>query len=165
MAAHPKRTPELVEDVLRRIAEGETLSSICRDVGITPSAWALWLRADSELAQNYQHARDVGADVIADQALAIMEAEPEHVVTVDDTGKKSTSRIDAGYVQWQKARVETRLKLLAKWNPKRYGDSSTISVGNKEGETLKVESIDEARRIAIETAAALRKQAREPEGK
>jgi hypothetical protein len=36
-------------------------------------------------------------------------------------------RYDSAYVQWQKNRVEQRLKLLAKWNPKRYGDRVTMA--------------------------------------
>jgi hypothetical protein len=30
-------------------------------------------------------------------------------------------------VQWAKNRVELRLKLLAKWNPKRYGDKVQVA--------------------------------------
>jgi hypothetical protein len=32
-----------------------------------------------------------------------------------------------------------RLKLLAKWNPKKYGEKQDVNIGNKEGETLKAE--------------------------
>jgi hypothetical protein len=38
--------------------------------------------------------------------------------------------IDGGDVQNRKLRIETRLKLLAKWDPKRYGER--VAVGGAE---------------------------------
>lgn len=35
-------------------------------------------------------------------------------------------KVDPGHVQWQKNRVEQRLKLLAKWSPKKYGERIEI---------------------------------------
>jgi hypothetical protein len=46
--------------------------------------------------------------------------------------------VDSGYVQWQKAKAEIALKLLAKWNPKRYGDRVQLA-GDAEN-PLKVEA-------------------------
>jgi hypothetical protein len=37
-------------------------------------------------------------------------------------------------------RIDTRLKLLACWSPKRYGTKQDVSIGNKEGETLKIDA-------------------------
>ena len=37
-------------------------------------------------------------------------------------GSEGNTRLDPAAVQMQKNRVEARLKLLAKWNPKKYGD-------------------------------------------
>ena len=39
--------------------------------------------------------------------------------------------MDSAFVQWQKNRVELRLKLLAKWNPRKYGDKTFVA-GDKE---------------------------------
>lgn len=135
-----KKTPKLIEEVLSRIAQGETLAALGRELGFHPTSWSQWVREDEDLAIAYAHARDVGADVIAEDVLRIIDEEPERVVQIDEDGKKSTSRIDSAGVAWAKNRAEMRLKLLAKWNPKKYGDKTTHEVGNKEGETLKVEA-------------------------
>jgi hypothetical protein len=37
-------------------------------------------------------------------------------------------KIDPGWVAHQKLRAEHRLKLLAKWNPKKYGDKLDTTV-------------------------------------
>jgi len=136
-----KRTPEVVEEILQRLSDGEPLAVICRSDKKFPhpNVWLRWADDDEELAIAYARARDVGADAIAVQALEIIDAEPERVVEVDAEGKTSSKRIDSAAVAWAKNRAELRLKLLAKWNPKKYGDKQTLDVGNKEGETLKTE--------------------------
>lgn len=48
-----------------------------------------------------------------------MDASPERYMT--ELGE----RIDPASVAWAKSRAEQRLKLLAKWDPKRYGDKIT----------------------------------------
>lgn len=125
-----KITPAVIEEVLSRIAQGETLAALGRELGFHPQSWADRMRADEGLAVAYAHARDVGADALAEQALELIDAEPTRV----------DGRVDAGHVAWRRAQVDTRLKLLACWNPKKYGQKQQVDVGNKEGETLKVES-------------------------
>jgi len=118
-----KKNPKLIEEVLSRIAQGETLAALGRELDFHPQSWADWMRADEGLAIAYADARDTGHDVIADDVLQIIDSVPAQ-------GEE---------IQRAKLRAEYRLKLLAKWNPKKYGDKQTVDVGNKEGETLKVE--------------------------
>ena len=136
-----KRKPEVVEEILHRLSNGEPLAAICRSAEKFPhpTAWLDWIRADESLAIAYARARDVGADAIAEQALEILDAEPERVIDFDSEGNKTTSRIDSAGVAWARNRAEIRLKLLAKWNPGKYGDKQTVNVGNKPGETIKAE--------------------------
>ena len=137
-----KKTPKLTEEVLSRIALGETLASLGRELDFHPQSWADWMRADEGLAIAYAHARDVGADALAEQALALIDTTPERV----------DGKIDPGFVQWKRAQVETRLKLLAKWNPKKYGEKQTVDVGNKDGDALKVEHKTEVDEVALTLA-------------
>ena len=44
-----------------------------------------------------------------------------------------------GHVAWRRAQVDTRLKLLACWNPKKYGQKQQVDVGNKEGVFAKLD--------------------------
>ena len=115
------RPPEAVpEDKAQAICEwislGNTLRQWCRENDIHYSTVYLWMEKDAEFAQRFARARETGHDAIADEALAIIDTFP--VETVSDSG----SRLDAGHVAWLKNRAEMRLKLLAKWNPKKYGD-------------------------------------------
>lgn len=110
-----------IAKVIEGLSKGTPLTIICREPGM-PTDWTIrqWADADPELANDIARARETGFDAIAVEALGIIDQEPEMALT------EGGSRRDAGYVAWQKARVETRLKLLAKWDPKRYGDRTTI---------------------------------------
>lgn len=151
-----KKNPKLIEEVLSRIAMGETLVALGSDLGFHPKSWNSWVRADEELAVAYAQARDIGADALADQALAIIDEEPERIVQIDEDGNKSTSRMDSAAVAWAKNRAEFRLKLLAKWHPNKYGDKQQVEVGNKDGEALKIESNADNAALALQLASALR---------
>jgi hypothetical protein len=69
----------------------------------------------------FARARLEGFDQIALDALRIADTQVEGVeITIDDMGKTTEKRSDM--LGHRKLQVETRLKLLAKWDPKRYGD-------------------------------------------
>jgi hypothetical protein len=104
---HPaKRTNELVDEIVRRVSDGETLTSACKAHDITTQAFRNWLHEDEELALRFARARALGFDAIAEK---LME-------TTRGSGDSS------GDVARDKLIVETDLKLLAKWDPKRYGE-------------------------------------------
>jgi hypothetical protein len=146
MPTPTKRTPKLEAEVLERLALGETLAALGRELGFHPVNWGKWVAADEALAVAYAYAREVGGDAIAEQALALIDAEPARV----------EGRIDPGHVQWRRAQVETRLKLLACWNPKKYGAKTQTTIGNKDGEALKIEGTADTAAIAASLAAAMR---------
>lgn len=120
MPAPSKFTQELFDEICARLSKGEPLAQICRDEGMPSSNTVRdWCDKDESLAIAYARARDEGFDAIALDSLQIMDATPERYMT--ELGE----RIDPGSVQWAKNRAEQRLKLLAKWDPKRYGDRVT----------------------------------------
>lgn len=121
-----KYTPELAKEIVERLSEGEPLRQICRDEHM-PS-WRViydWMYRDdvagaagAGLSSAIARAREIGQDAIAEEIYREMMLEPE---------REERGRIDPGYVQLIKARAEIKLKLLAKWNPKRYGDRVTMT--------------------------------------
>lgn len=84
-----------------------------------------WMAKDKELSGAIAQAREQGADAIAEEALEIIDTTPQYVLT------KNGEVIDSAYVTWQRNRAELRLKLLAKWHPKKYGDR-TVLAGDKD---------------------------------
>jgi hypothetical protein len=72
-----------------------------------------WRDADESFSFAIARAREEGFDAIALDCLAI----GDDVIP------------DAAEVSKAKLRVDTRLKLLAKWDPKRYGDKVALTGG------------------------------------
>lgn len=144
MPRKSKRTPKVVAEILKRLELGHPLAVICRSEERFPhpSIWGDWCAADESLAIAYARARAVGHDTIAAETIAI----------VDDVTEDPASR---------KVRAETRLKLLAKWDPKRYGDAILHKHADADGEKLNADPTGIATRAAALIAAAL---ARTPNG-
>jgi hypothetical protein len=118
-----KYTEELAAEMVERLSNGEPLRQICRDDHMP--AWSKvyeWTAKNRKLAEAIADARALGQDAIAEDTLQIIDQLPHQIV--DDKG---VARYDSAYVQWAKNRVELRLKLLAKWNPKRYGDKVQVA--------------------------------------
>jgi hypothetical protein len=121
-------SPEKAQSIIEHLSDGIPLREICR-MGDMP-AWRTvydWMVKDESLSAAIARARDLGADAIAEDIVQIMDANPQR----DEKGK-----IDPGWVQLQKLRVEGRLKLLAKWNPKKYGER--LDLGNADGQAFQV---------------------------
>ena len=149
------RSPEVETRIIEGLCDGVPLRELCRQEGM-PSWRAVydWIAADADFASRIAHARDLGYDAIAEDILDIADDGTNDYVQRKRQDGSTDTALDTEHVQRSKLRIETRLKLLAKWNPKKYGEKQTVDVGNKEGEALKVES--NASEIAANVAAALR---------
>lgn len=107
-------------EIVARLSKGEPMTHICADDWLpTDRTVRTWVEAHPEFASDIARAREAGFDAIALECLAIADH------TANDTkfvGEAETSVCNAEWISRSKLRVETRLKLLAKWDPKRYGD-------------------------------------------
>jgi hypothetical protein len=101
------RTTEIDDAIVNGLCEGTPLAQLARELGVGLSTIYDWKDADETFAGRIARAREVGFDVIAADVLPI----------VDDKVEDPASR---------RVRAEYRLKLLAKWDPKRYGDKTLV---------------------------------------
>ncbi len=138
-------TDDLAQEICERLAEGEPLRQICRDDHMP--AWRTvyeWKDADEDFAARIARARIVGADAIAEEVLEIADDDSrDWIVVRNEEGQPVDIRIDGEHVQRSKLRIETRLKLLAKWFPKKYGDRQVIA-GDPDNPLLQPRVIDPA---------------------
>ncbi|NQX03078.1 hypothetical protein HQ447_20650 [bacterium] len=107
-----KFTETLADEILERISNGKPLAVMCREEHFphrsTVSAWCL---SQPDFAARYAQAREIGFDAIACRVREIARG-------VGESTKD---------VQRDKLIIETDLKLLAKWDPKRYGDKIDLN--------------------------------------
>ena len=120
------RTEAMIDDILERVTAGEPLAQVLRSEGMPkPSTFYDWLEADAALSGRFARAREFGADAIAVDALRIADTPVEGVRRkVNEDGVEEVTEDMLGH---RKLQVETRLKLLAKWDPKRYGDKLELA--------------------------------------
>jgi hypothetical protein len=135
MPAHSIRSDEIERRVLNALREGIPLAVICREIPMADSTWRDWCDADESLAFAYARAREVGFDKIASDCLEVADAKPA----------------DAIEVQHAKLRIETRLKLLAKWDPRRYGDKVALTGGSPDDAPIRTESRLDVSGLSAET--------------
>jgi hypothetical protein len=110
---------EVAEAICLRIAEGEPLRVMCREEGMP--AWRTvydWIAANEDFAARFARAREAGFDAIAEDCLRIADA-TEHDTIMVGQGDNEHEAANTEWISRSKLRVETRLKLLAKWSPKR----------------------------------------------
>ena len=125
-----KYTPELAAEICERLSNGEPLRQICRDEHMP--AWTAvyaWSAKDSILSERIARAREMGFDAIAEEALIIAD-NPKYGLK-ETIGKDGATVTKEDMLGHRKLQIETRLKLLAKWDPKKYGDRLQLA-GDKE---------------------------------
>ena len=122
MGRPPEAVPEAVaEEIVEWISQGKTLRDFCRLEG--KPAWRTvyaWMEKDKDFYARIAHARDLGYDAIAEETLEIIDTPPEMAESWSQSG--GSKHRDSAHAGWLKNRVEQRMKLLAKWSPKKYGD-------------------------------------------
>lgn len=88
----------IITEVCARLAKGEPLAVICRSEGM-PSRQAIydWRDQDDAIARRLKRAREIGFDVIAEQALEIADTPVEGVTTTigEDGTKRSRATCSA----------------------------------------------------------------------
>lgn len=107
------------------IAEGKTLREFCRQEG-NPSWQRIyaWLGEDSAFADRIARARELGEDAIAQECLSIADTPLEGMETKVDGDGNVIEVKRSDMLGHRKLQIDTRLKLLAKWNPKKWGDKT-----------------------------------------
>jgi len=123
---------QLKDEIVVWVSNGKTLRDFCRQ-DHAPSFRTVydWLAEDAAFDARFARAREAGHDVIAEEALHI--ADTLHVGRKIVTHSGGDGDDDAMTVteedltQHRKLQIETRLKLLAKWNPKKYGDKTVLA--------------------------------------
>mgnify|MGYP000007485902 CR=1 FL=1 len=107
--------------------QGDSLRTICKRDGM-PSITSVfrWLgdEANQAFRDQYAQAREVQADVLAEQTIDIAD---------DSSGDETTDadgnpRFNAEYAARSRLRIDARKWFASKLAPKKYGDKSTVDV-------------------------------------
>ena len=120
-------TQAMADTICERLAEGESLVSICSDKAMPCYATVQnQLGKDDGFVEKYARAREDQADKLVDEIISIADEDPERVV--DAQGIK---RIDPASVNHNRLRLDARKWVASKLKPKKYGDK--LEVGGTGG--------------------------------
>ena len=124
-------TPEKGERICAHIASGRTLSKLLqRDTKReypTRRQVEMWRKENAEFDVAYKLARQVGAEVIAEGVIDIVDGVTPDTVEEDQT-------FSSGDVNRDRIKADFRMRLLAKWFSGTYGDK--VGVEHNVGATL-----------------------------
>ena len=123
---------EIFDKICDRIAEGESLRSVCRDQDMPSTSGVMkWLNKDSngDLVEQYARAMDMRADTMFDELLHIADTPVVGEKTkTDKDGNKETPAADM--IEHRRLQEAARKWVLARMKPKKYGDKLEHDHGN-----------------------------------
>lgn len=122
MAARKHDRDALVPKICAHLAQGEPMEPFLQQLGLSRRTVNQWREDDPEIAKQFDEARDAGYDAIARRTRSTARGK-----SVEQGGDST------GDVQRDKLIIDTDLKLLAKWDPRRYGDKVQQEISGKDG--------------------------------
>lgn len=138
---------EIADTICLRIAAGETLTEICKDLNVSRVTVYRWTRAHEEFRNAYAQAREDQMHSFADKILekAQDDSRDYQKVTVEKLNKDGTIRAkseevrsDNTAVQRDRLIVDSMKFLMARLAPKYYGDKVEQTLKNPDGSGLSV---------------------------
>ena len=159
MARASTYTDVIGDEIVARLSEGEPLRAICRDEHMP--GWVTvyaWIKSDKAFGERIACARILGHDAIAEDCIAIAEdGSNDWMERLNSKGEVAGWMVNGEAVQRSKLRVDTRLKLLAKWSNK-YSDKSVLALTGADGGPVQFSNEERAAKLrALMAVAAARK--------
>jgi len=144
-------TEAIAEEILARLAAGETLTQICRDDHIpSRSAVSGWVVKDTNgFKARYETARRMQVEAMADEIIDIADDASNDWMDRETEKGRIVRVIDKECVQRSRVRVDTRKFLMAKLMPERFGDRQSVEVTGKDGKDLIPQRSDEERMMNL----------------
>lgn len=145
MAGRPSTyTKELADHICERLANGESMRSVCRDDAMPAMSTVFkWLREDASFSEQYAIAKGECADALVEDMLDIADNQVEQPLIVDglplEVDGKPVMIKDAVSVNHARLRVDTRKWAASKLKPKKYGDKLQSEVSGPDGNPIEVD--------------------------
>lgn len=135
-------TQEVADAICARLSTGEPLAKICRDDDMPHDNTVRdWQKASPDFAIAIARAREDGFDALAAECLDIANT-PMQGTEITEKSNGDIEVKTGDMLGHRKLQIDTRLKLLAKWDPKRYGDKMTTELTGANGGPVEITRIE-----------------------
>lgn len=134
MAGRPSSfTQEKADEICERLADGESLRSICSDEHMPNKATVFrWLSEFQTFSDQYARAREVQADALFDDVLSIAD-------NSKNDWMEANGKDDAGWmlngdnIRRAQLRIDARKWMAGKLRPKKYGEFKAVELTGADG--------------------------------
>lgn len=129
-------TPEMADTICSRLADGESLRTICRDEQMPGTSTVFrWLREFADFREQYALAREAQADALFDESLDIADDGSNDWLPAHNAedGEEAGWRVNGEHIQRSKLRIDTRKWMAGKLQPKKYGEKTQMQVTGADG--------------------------------
>lgn len=119
--ADSKFSEELADRICERLADGESLRSICADEEMPDKSTVFrWLAANETFRDQYARAREAQADTLFDEILHIADTPQMGEKTEVSDGKIKV--VSGDMIDHRRLQVDARKWMAGKLRPKKYGE-------------------------------------------
>lgn len=122
-------SPEIVDIICNRIAEGQSVREIGRTAGM-PAASTIfrWLAKYEDFRAKYLEAKDVFAEVLAEEILDIADnANNDWMRRLPEDEQSEGWQLNGEHIARSRIRIDARKWIAGKLKPKKYGDRMTVA--------------------------------------
>lgn len=125
-----KELKEKICDIISTTSLG--LHRLCRGNKNLPavSTIMLWLKEDAEFSEQYAYARELQADLLCDEIMAIADESMNDITTFDMDGI-TVERENHEVINRSKIRIDARKWKAGKLAPKKYGEKIDVTTEGK----------------------------------
>ena len=135
MGRPTKYTEAIIDEICKRMALGESVRQICRSDHMperqTVYGWLLDPRYE-DFMKRYEQARILQADAIHDELFDIADDGSNDWIEREIGEGRTITVPDHEYINRSRLRVDTRKWIIARMNPKKYGEKLDVTTGGKE---------------------------------
>ncbi len=132
---------EIASEVCERLAQGEGLEAICDDPRL-PCEMTIrkWMAEQPTFMEAYARAREQQMEKWSDDVVKIADDASGDYVDREAKNGAIERVVDPETVQRSKLRIDTRLRLMSKLAPRRYGDKLNVDLSG----TVHVQALSDA---------------------
>lgn len=134
-------TEDLADEICERIADGESLRTICRDehMPVKTSVFR-WLAANEDFAKRYARAREEQADTIFDECLDIVDDSANDWIERRNKSGDVVQVLNEEAIARSRLRLDARKWMAGKLRPKKYGDKVALTGGSADDDPIRLQS-------------------------
>lgn len=137
-------SPEVTTRICTELMDGKSLRSICEADDLPECATIFnWLQKYPEFFEQYAQAREVQADLMADEICDIADDGSNDWMDRQSKDGETIRVVDHEHIQRSRLRVDARKWVASKLKPKKYGDRVSTEISGVDGGPVQTKVIVE----------------------